>query len=111
MLAMYNGQYNVENDSSYYEKYDIRSMTTHFFRNVNFPCPTMKNLGLGPPGPLIMDPIYVICVYGWMVSCSLCERQKFSESHKLKCFGAQNQFRAARFVTVLFIACSINAME
>ena len=40
-----------------------------------------------------------------MLSCILCERQKISESHKLKRFGARNQFRAARFVTVLIIAC------
>ena len=88
MLAMYNGQYQAENDS-----------------------PIMKNRGLGPLGPSILDPIYVICAFGSMLSCILCERQKFSESHKLKRFGARNQFRAARFVTVLIIACSINIME
>ena len=54
MLAMYNGQHHVENDS-----------------------PTMKNLGLGPLGPLILDPIRVIYVFGSMLSCILCERQKF----------------------------------
>ena len=48
----------------------------------------MKNRGLGPLGPSILDPVYVI--YG---------------------FGARNQFRAARFVTVLIIARSMNAME
>ena len=89
MLAMYNGQYHAENDLS----------------------PTMKNRGLGPLGPSILDPIYVIYAFGSMLSCILCERQKFSESHKLERFGARNQFRAARFVTVLFIARSINAME
>ena len=88
MLAMYNGQYHTEND-----------------------CPTMKNLGLGPLGPSILDPIYVIYAFGSMLSCILCERQKFSESHKMKRFGAQNQFRAARFVAVWFIGCSLNAME
>ena len=46
-----------------------------------------------------------------MLSCILCERQKFSESHKLKRFGARYQFRAARFVTVLIIARSINTMK
>ena len=46
-----------------------------------------------------------------MLSCSLCERQKFSESHKLKRFGARNQVRAARFMTVSFIGCSMNAIE
>ena len=71
----------------------------------------MKNLGLGPLGLLILDPTYVIYAFGSMLSCILCERQKFSESHKLKRFGARNQFRAARFVTVLFIWCSMNAME
>ena len=35
----------------------------------------------------------------------------FSESHKLKRVGALNQSRAARFVTVWFIGCSLNAME
>ena len=71
----------------------------------------MKNRGLGPLRPSILDPIYVICAFGSMLSCILRERQKFSESHKLKCFGARNQFRAARFVTVSFIGCSMNAME
>ena len=71
----------------------------------------MKNRGLGPLGPSILDPIYVIYVTGSMLSCFLCERQKFSESHKLKVFGARNQFRAARFVTVSFIGCNMNAME
>ena len=59
----------------------------------------------------ILDPIYVIYAFGSMLSCILCERQKFSESHKLKRFGARNQSRAARFVTVWFIGCSLNAME
>ena len=71
----------------------------------------MKNLGLRPLRLLILDPTYVIYAFGSMLSCILCERQKFSESHKLKRFGARNQFRAARFVTVLFIWCSMNAME
>ena len=85
---MYNGQYHSENDS-----------------------PTMKNRDLGPLGPSILYPIYVIYAFGSMLSCILCERQTFSESHKLKRFGARNQFREARFVTVLIVACSINAME
>ena len=85
---VYNGQYQAEND-----------------------CPTMKNRGLGPLGPSILDPIYVIYAFGSMLSCILCERQNFSEGHKLKRFGARNQFRAARFVTVWFIGCSLNAME
>ena len=71
----------------------------------------MKNRGLGPLGPSILDPIYMIYVFGSMLSCILCERQNFSESHKLKRFGARNQFRAARFVTVLIIARSISAMK
>ena len=58
-----------------------------------------------------LDPFYVIYALGSMLSCILCERQTFSESHKLKRFGARNQFRAARFVTVSFIGCSLNAME
>ena len=74
--------------------------------------PTMKNRGLGPLGPSILDPIYVIYAFGSMLSCILCERQKFSESHKLKRFGVrENQFREVRFVTVSFIGCSLNAME
>ena len=85
MLAiMYNGQYHTEND-----------------------CPTMKNLGLGPLGPSILDPIYVIYAFGSMLSCILCGIQK---SHKLKRFGARNQFRAARFVTVAFIWCIMNEL-
>ena len=71
----------------------------------------MKNRGLGPLGPSILDPIYVIYAFGSMFPCILCERQKFSESHKLKRFSARNQFRAARFVTISFIGCSLNAME
>ena len=72
---------------------------------------TMKNPGSGPLRPSILDPIYVIYAFGLMLSCILCEWQKFSESHKLKRFGARNQFRAARFVTVSFIGSSLNAME
>ena len=71
----------------------------------------MKNRGLGPLGQSISDPIYVIYAFGSMLSYILCERQKFSESHKLKRFGARNQFRAARFVTVSFIGSNLNAME
>ena len=71
----------------------------------------MKNRDLGPLGPSILNPIYVIYVFGSMLSCILCERQTFSESHKLKRFGARNQFRAAQFVTVLIIARSISAMK
>ena len=40
--------------------------------------PTMKNRGLGPLGPPILDPIYVIYAFWSMLSCILCERQKFS---------------------------------
>ena len=71
----------------------------------------MKNRGLGPLGPWNLDPIYVIYAFGSMLSCILCEWQKFSESPNLKCFGAPNQFRAARFVTVSFFGSSLNAME
>ena len=71
----------------------------------------MKNLDLGPLGILILDPIYVIYAFGSMLSCILCERQKISESHKLKHFSVRNQFRAAQFVTVSFIWCSMNAVE
>ena len=71
----------------------------------------MKNRGLGPLGPSILDPVYVIYAFGSMLSCILCERQKFSESHKLKRFGARNQFRAVRFVTASFIGSRLNAME
>ena len=52
MLAMYNGQYHAENDLS----------------------PIMKNRGLGPLGPSILDPIYVIYAFGSMLSSILCER-------------------------------------
>ena len=69
---MYNGQYHAEND-----------------------CPTMKNRELGPLGPSNLDPIYVIYAFGSMLSCILCEWQKFSESHKLKrfCAGISSQQR------------------
>ena len=86
---MYNGQYNAEND---------------FVQ-------LWKNRGLAPLGPSILDPIYVIYVFGSMLSCILCEWQKIPESHKLKRFGARNQFRAAQFVTVSSIGSSLNAME
>ena len=89
MLAMYNGQNDAENDE----------------------VQLWKNRGLGPIGPSILDPIYVIYVFGSMLSCSLCEWQKISESHKLKCFGARNQFRAAQFVTISSIGSSLNVME
>ena len=39
----------------------------------------MKNLGLGPLGPLILDPIYVIYAFWSMLSCLLCERQLFQK--------------------------------
>ena len=71
----------------------------------------MKNHGPGPLGPWNMNPIYVINSLGSMFSCILWEIQKNSESHKLRRFSARNQFRAAPFVTVWIIACSINAME
>ena len=71
----------------------------------------MKNRGLGLLGPSILDPVYVIYAFRSMLSCILCETQEFSESYKFKRFGARNQFRAARFVTVWFIGCSWNAME
>ena len=89
MLAMYNGQYHAESDW----------------------IQLLKNCGLGPLGPSILDPFYVIYAFGSMLSWILCEWQKFSKSHKMKRFGARNQFRAARFVTVSFIGCSLNAME
>ena len=89
MLAMYNGQYNAENDQ----------------------VQLWKNRGLGPLGPSILDPIYVIYVFGSMLSCILCEWNFFSETHKLKRFGAWNQFRAAQFVTISSIGSSLNAME
>ena len=65
---------------------------------------TTRTINFGPH-------IYVIYAFGSMLFCILCESQEFSESHKLKRFGARNQFRAARFVTVSFIGCSLNAME
>ena len=73
----------------------------------------MKSRGLGPLGPSILEPTYVIYAFGSMLSCILCERQNLSESHKLKRFGARYQFRASRFVTVLIIviARGMNAME
>ena len=71
----------------------------------------MKNRGRGPLGSSILDPIYVIYAFGSMLSCILCEWQKFSESHKLNSFGAQCQLRAVRFVTVWFIGSSLNSME
>ena len=71
----------------------------------------MKNRGLGPLGPSILDPIYVIYAFGSMHSCILCERRKFSESDKSKRFGARNLFQAARFVTASFIGSSLNAMK
>ena len=62
MLAMYNGQNHAENDQ----------------------VQLWKNRGLGPLGPSILDPIYVIYVFGSMLSCILCEWQKFSESPQIE---------------------------
>ena len=62
MLAMFNGQYHAENDLS----------------------PTMKNQGLGPLGPSILDPIYVIYAFGSMLSCILCERQIFFRKSQIE---------------------------
>ena len=44
----------------------------------------MKNLCLGPLGPLILDPKYVIYASRSMLSWFLFETQNFSESHQLK---------------------------
>ena len=38
----------------------------------------MKNCGLGPLEPSILDPFYVIYAFGSMLSCILCESQKIS---------------------------------
>ena len=57
MLAMYNGQYNAENDQ----------------------VQLWKNRGLAPLGPSILDPIYVIYVFGSMLSCILWEWQDFQK--------------------------------
>ena len=65
---------------------------------------TTRTINFGPY-------IYLIYAFGSMLSCILCDRQNFSESHKLNRFGGRNQFRAARFVTVSFIRYSMNAME
>ena len=86
MLAMYNGQYNAENDK----------------------VQLWKNRGLGPLGPSILDPIYVIYVFGSMLSVNDKNCQKVTN---VKRFGARNQFRAARFVTVSSIGSNLNAME
>ena len=58
----------------------------------------MKNRGLGPLGPSILVPFYVIYAFGSMLYWILCERQKFSESHKLKRFGAQSSAICDRLV-------------
>ena len=74
-------------------------------------CPTMKNRGLGPLGPSILDPIYVIYAFGSMLSCILCERQNFFRKSQIEALWCPKSSRAARFVTVWFIGCSLNAME
>ena len=43
-----------------------------------------ENLGLGPLGPLILDPIYVIYAFGSMLSCILCERQNFFRKSQIE---------------------------
>ena len=58
---MCNGQYHAEND-----------------------CPTMKNFGLGPLGPSILDPIYVIYAFGSMLSSILCERQNIFRKSQIE---------------------------
>ena len=79
----------MANTKSNYEK--SWSGTTH---TINF-------------GALLCD----LCLWIDALSCILCEWEKILKSHKLKRFGAQKQFRAARFVTVWFIGSSLNAME
>ena len=39
----------------------------------------MKIRGLGPLGPSILDPIYVIYAFGSILSCILSETQKFKK--------------------------------
>ena len=65
----------------------------------------MKYLCLGPLGPLILDPKYVIYAFGSMLSCILCERQNFLESRKLKGFGVRKSVQSSaicdRFVYLM----------
>ena len=65
----------------------------------------MTYLCLGPLGPLILDPKYVIYAFGSMLSCILCERQNFLESHKLKGFGVRKSVQSSaiydRFVYLM----------
>ena len=43
-----------------------------------------ENRGLGPLGPSILDPIYVIYAFGSMLSCILCERQNFFRKSQIE---------------------------
>ena len=43
-----------------------------------------KNRGLGPLGPSILDPIYVIYAFGSMLSCILCEWQKLKKKSQIE---------------------------
>ena len=71
----------------------------------------MTNQGPGPLGPSILDPIYVIYAFGSMLSCILCERQKFSESHKSKRLVPGISSKQRDLWPFSFIGCSLNAME
>ena len=44
----------------------------------------MKNRGLGPLGPSILDPFYVIYAFGSMLFCILCERVKFIRKSQIE---------------------------
>ena len=65
----------------------------------------MKNRGLGPLGPSILDPIYVVYAFGSMLSCILCEWQKFlrkSQIEALWCLkSVQSSAICDRFIYVM----------
>ena len=67
---------------------------------------------MGPLGPSILDPIYVIYAFGSMLSCILqWETKIFRKSQMKKRFGARNQFRAAHLWPFGLLDHSLNAMS
>ena len=70
---------------------------------------------MGAMGLIIMKGYYRLTSNETSTLICVClgevDEKVISESPKLKRFGAQNQFKAALFVTVSFIGCSFNAME
>ena len=72
-----------------------------------------ENIGPGPLGPWIMDTIYVICVFGSMLTPFLWETQFFKKS-QIEALLSQKTVQintSCDLVLIFGIACDINAIE